>query len=300
MSYSRGIQLTALENMDRLLIKSMLGIISRNLAARWFDTDSGAVATLADADTADGFRALEQARRAGMRTIGLSSRPVSPWNHLLHKPAQSKDLLGILLEIDAAELIREGQRTSNSAANFEISRKSANLFEYFARSVRSGIVELRFAPGRSLMINHDTGEYSSALSINQITHLGLAAMQETQHGIGQAQHEWRIATRILPVGTLEDLIWQTMSAHGKTVLLPGVTPPIKLNRLPRLNHQLSSQEHVIAKHLARTSSDIASVMRATGSTREDVTAFVNAAFACHLLNEPVNVRVGILNAAIRA
>ncbi len=299
MSYSRGIQLTALENMDRLLIKSMLGMISRNLAARWFDTNTSAVAILADADTAEGFRALEQARRAGMRTIGLTSRPISPWNYLLHKPAQSKDLMSILVEIDAAELVRERQRTTSSAANFDATRKSANLFEYFARSVRSGIVELRFAPGRSLMINHDTDEFSSALSINQITQLGLAPMQETQHGVGQAQHEWRIATRILPVGTLEDLIWQTMKLHGRNALLPSVVQPVKLIRLPRLSNPLSTQEHAIAKYLARTSSDLNALIRATGGTREDVTAFVNGAHSCHLLGETISARIGILNAAMR-
>jgi hypothetical protein len=303
MPRNRGIQLAGLQNMDRLIIKSMLTLIAPHLDVRWHDAGAEAVVTLADADTTEGFKVLDQAKRAGGHTIGLSSRPLGPWMHLLARPPQTKDLLTILEKIDRHELAREAMRalahasgpaplkapgSGLSSEESVLLRKAGNFFDYLCRARKAGIVEVRFAPGRSVMCNHDTGEFVSAMSLNVLSGMALNTVQETAHGVGQAQHEWKIATRILPVGALEDLTWRVVSVHSGGIALPRMPSACKLARLPRLSEALSVEQMAIAKFLARCASDINATVRATGVSREKVVNFFNAALACDLVGATPN------------
>jgi hypothetical protein len=312
MLRTRGFQIVALQNLDRLLLKSMLGMLERHLNAKWFESALAPTVVFADSDHAEGFQALDSAKKRGICTVAISNRSSSSWHFTLRRPIQTRDLMTILNQIDgdqalAAQTHRAtSQNLAASAGRGTISqlaprnstpvpsdtallRKAGNLYQYLSARGPRTIVDVRFAPGRSLMFNHTLGEYCSAISQPQLVQLAVQSVQETAHGEGQANAEWTIAKRMLPARSIEDLTWQITLAHSAGVALPGVSDAgYLMSRLPRLSVSMPPAQLSMAKLLMRTPTTPTNLARSVGVPLTAAIDFCNAAFACGLLQNPTS------------
>jgi hypothetical protein len=307
MPRTRGFQLVALQNLDRLLLKSMLGMIERHLNAKWVETTLTPTVVFSDGDSAEGSQALDQAKRSGLIAIAVTNRAAAPWPYLFRRPMQSRELMTILNQIDADQAstaesyvrpastlfarsnLSSGNNahtllTPTSAQESALLRKAGNLFQYLVRGGPRTIVDVRFAPGRSVMFNHAAGEYCSAILPQQLVNIATQSVQETAHGEGQANAEWKIAKRMLPTHAIEDLTWRVTLQHSNGAPLQGVAESVhSLARLPRLQTALTPAQLSMAKMLTRTPANIASLARSVGVSLNEAIDFCNAAQACGLL-----------------
>lgn len=296
MARSRGFQIVGLLNLDRLLIKSMLGMVERHLSCRWVETVIDPTVVISDGDTSDGQQYLESARGRGLVAVALSTRSSVPWLYSLKRPTQTLELVKLLNTIDehlgrAAERVtkvapRETQRPEPMLAVREIDliRTAGNFFQYLSRRDVRKIVEVQFAPGRSIIINHLLGEYCSAIPTAKLLQLALTPIRETAHGDDQAGAEWKIARRILPAGSLEDLTWQIVSLHSNGKAFAGVAESVHtLSRLPRVKEMLTVEQLNMAKALMRQPSTAQQLARNVRVSANAAIDFCNAAWACGLL-----------------
>jgi hypothetical protein len=330
MARTRGFQIVALQNMDRLLLKSMLNMIERHLDAKWVETMLSPTVLFADSDTPEGFAALDNAKKRGVVTVAISQRATGPWAHVLARPVQTRALMTLLNQIDAqqslageAYVLQSAQKaqtslaeqatrqtnavsaraittraptdarqvtldsSSNSSTETLLLRKAGNLYQYLVRQSPGRIVDVRFAPGRSLMFNHALGEYCSAILPQHLISMALQPVQETAHGDGQANAEWSVAKRMLTVRSIEDLTWAVAMAHSGGVPLADVANASHaLSRLPRSTTALTPAELSMAKMLMRTPCNVATLARGVGVPLKQAVDFCNAAFACGLLRAP--------------
>jgi hypothetical protein len=298
MPRTRGFQIVALQNLDRLLLKSMLGMIERHLQAKWIETILTPTVVFSDGDTAEGSQALDSAKRRGLIAIAITNRASAPWPYLFRRPLQTRELMTMLNRIDAEQnntdnaqaqvlaLSTPARPATNalSVPDSALLRKAGNLFQYLVRSGPRTIVDVRFAPGRSVMFNHPSGEYCSAISPQQLVNNATQSVQETAHGEGQANAEWKIAKRMLPTHAIEDLTWRVILQHSNGAPLQGVADSVhSLARLPRLQTALSPTQLSMAKMLTRTPANVASLARSVGVTINEAIDFCNAAQVCGLL-----------------
>ncbi len=310
MPRTRGFQIVALQNIDRLLLKSMLGMLERHLNAKWLESVLSPTVVFADSDHVEGFQALDSAKKRGICTVAVSNRSSSAWNFTLRRPIQTRDLMAILNQIDLDQALAAENNKAVTLQNLSASafgsvsqiasrtpaealsdtallRKAGNLYQYLSARGPRTIVDVRFAPGRSLMFNHTLGEYCSAISQPQLVQLALQPVQETAHGEGQANAEWRIAKRMLPARSIEDLTWQVALTHSAGIALSGVNAAnFLMSRLPRLSVPMTPAELSMAKLLMRTPSTPSNLARSVGVPLAAATDFCNAAFACGLLQNP--------------
>lgn len=297
MARSRGFQIVGLVNLDRLLIKSMLGMVERHLSCRWVETVIDPTVVISDGDTSVGQQHLENARGRGLVAVALTGRSSVPWLYSLKRPTQTLELVKLLNTIDehlsrAAHRITkvvisepEPESAQLTVRESDLIRTAGNFFQYLARRDPRKIVDVQFAPGRSIMINHTLGEYCSAISSTKLLQMALAPVRETAHGDDQASAEWKIARRVLPVGSLEDLTWQIVSLNSNGVAFAGVSESVHtLTRLPRVKEMLSVEQLNMAKALMRQPSTALELARNVRVSNEAAIDFCNAAFACGLLS----------------
>ena len=100
MPRTRGFQVVALPNIDRLLLKSMLGMLEPHLSAHWFETALAPTVIFADSDHTEGFQVLNEATKRGVCAVAITNRPVSPWTYMLRRPVQTRDVLTVLNKIE--------------------------------------------------------------------------------------------------------------------------------------------------------------------------------------------------------
>lgn len=299
MAMPRGLQFVALANMDRLMLKSMLGLLERHLSCAWMESTVAPAVLFADAEHPLGPAAIERARQSGLITVAISAREQALAHHLLRRPLQTRDLLNALNAADAT--LREAMRRTNAelalnqspesaashahANDAHLLRRPGSLFDYLVRPGSRTIVDVRFATGKSVMFNHPGGEYASALSNTQLLAMAPQPVQETSHGSGQASAEWSVARRVLGPRQLEELTWQITIRYSEGKPLPSLPTGTnyKLSRLPRIPDALSPRQLSIAKLLTRSASDLPSIARACGAEPKEIIDFLNAAWACGLL-----------------
>jgi|GEM_PF-3366507 len=310
MPQTRGFQIIALQNIDRLLLKSMLGMLEPHLSAHWVESALAPTVIFADADHAEGFQVLSEASKRGICVVAITNRPISPWGSMLRRPVQTRDVMAILNKIDAEQVsAKENQRQQTANAeravvaphakvlaksrigpqlpDAELLRKAGNLYQYLTARGPRKIVDVRFAPGRSVMFNHSLGEYCSAISPPQLLKLAHQPVKETAHGDGQANAEWAVAKRMLPTRSIEDLIWQvTMQASEGVALEELVDARYLLTRLPRLSVPMAGSALSMAKLLTRTPTSVRDLARSADVPIAQAIDFCNAAFACNLLRSP--------------
>lgn len=296
-----------MENLDRLLIKSMIAMVERHLAASWVESTIWPNVVIADADTEAGRKALVQAQDANAITIALSTRENTGFAMTLSKPVQTRPLLEVLnasdsilraraFKQDIAERVKStafraqpvtALRVVREVAELKpaLAKRGGNLLNYLTQPQGRGIVDVRFAPAKSIMFNHVSDEYCTALSDAQIFGLAMQPVQETQHGIGQASAEWSIAKRVLATRILEDLCWRVVVQLSNGIALPEVEAMerFKLMRLPRLSVPFSSATLALAKLLTRNAVSLSEMQRTSGLGRADLVNFLNAAHSCKLL-----------------
>ncbi len=300
---SRSFQILAMQNLDRLLLKSMLGMAERHLTVRWVESMSTPSVVFADADTAEGFDALNNVKNRGAVPIALTSRQGSQWKHVLKRPLQARELLTLLNQITllypetsyqtpAPSALVSIERATVHAQESELLRKAGNLFDYLVRQGPRGIVETRFAPGKSVIFNHVDGTYLTSIPQAQLLSYALHSLQETAHGVAQATAEWNIAKRVLPERQIEDLAWQVVINHSHGKALPRVgNVPHGLSRLPRLStQQMTPTQLSMAKMLMRARLDVRALARNCGAAFEEAVNVCNALSACGLLTTPDEVR----------
>jgi len=309
MHPSRSYQLSAMENLDRLLIKSMIAMVERHLAASWVESSIWPNVVIADADTPAGRKALAQAQDSNAITIALSVRDDTGFAMTLTKPVQTRPLLEVLNASDSILRARAfkqdiAERVSSATIREQpitgmpviqeslepspaIAKRGGNLMNYLTQPHGRGIVNVQLSPGKSIMFNHTSDEYCTALSDSQIFALATAPVQETQHGIGQASSEWRIAKRILPARVLEDLCWRVVTQLSQGVALPEVAAMerFKMSRLPRLSVPFASSTLALAKLLTRNAVSLPEMQRTSGLGHADIANFLNAAHSCKLLQQ---------------
>lgn len=300
----------ALPNMDRLLLKSMLGMLEPHLSAHWVETALAPTAIFADADHAEGYQVLNEASKRGICAVAITNRPQSSWAFMLRRPVHTRDVMAVLNQIDAVQVgakETEGFQSANTEqphavsqaailsksriapplANAELLRKAGNLYQYLAARGPRKIVDVRFAPGRSIMFNHNLGEYCSAILPQQLLQLARQPVKETAHGDGQANAEWVIAKRMLPTRSIEDLTWQVAMQASDGVALQDLNDARYLmTRLPRLSVPMAGAELSMAKLLTRTPTSIRDVARSADVSMVQAINFCNAALACKLLQIP--------------
>lgn len=304
MAMPRGLQFVALANMDRLMLKAMLGLLERHLSCAWVESTVAPVVVFADAEHPLGPAAIEKGRQSGLLTIAISLSEQALGHHLLRRPLQTRDLLNALNAVDAT--LREAKRRSDAelalrnslqdGAGYTLTndahllRRPGNLFDYLVKPGSRTIVDVRFATGKSVMFNHPGGEYASALSNTQLLTMAPQAVQETSHGSGQAAAEWSVARRVLGPRPLEELTWQIIIRYSEGKPLPSLPAGTnyKLSRLPRIPDALSPRQLSIAKLLTRSASDLPSIARACGAEPKEIIDFLNAAWACGLLIQQVS------------
>ncbi len=310
MPRTRGFQIVALQNIDRLLLKSMLGMLEPHLSAHWVETAMAPTAIFADADHTEGFQVLNEASKRGICAVAITNRPVSPWAFTLRRPVQTRDVLTVLNKIDADQIsakekehlqavIAERARAASQAnvlaksriapqlPNAELLRKAGNFYQYLSARAPRKIVEVRFAPGRSIMFNHVLGEYCSAIAQQQLLQLAHQPVKETAHGDGQANAEWVVAKRMLPTRSIEDLTWQVTMQNSDGVALVELSDARYLmTRLPRLSVPMAGATLSMAKLLTRTPTNIRDLARSADVPSALAIDFCNAAFACNLLQIP--------------
>ncbi len=300
----------ALPNIDRLLLKSMLGMLEPHLSAHWVETAMAPTAIFADADHTEGFQVLNEASKRGICAVAITNRPTSPWTLMLRRPVQTRDVMTVLNKIDADQIsakekehiqsvIAERARAASQGsvlaksrigpviADAELLRKAGNLYQYLTARGPRKIVDVRFAPGRSIMFNHALGEYCSAILPQQLLQLALQPVKETAHGDGQANAEWTVAKRMLPTRSIEDLTWQVTLQNSDGVALEELNDARYLmTRLPRLSVPMAGAELSMAKLLTRTPTSIRDLARSADVPRSQAIDFCNAAYACALLQNP--------------
>ena len=310
MPRTRGFQIVALQNIDRLLLTSMLGMLEPHLSAHWVETALAPTAIFADADHAEGFQVLNEAIKRGICAVAITNRPVSPWAFVLRRPVQTRDVMTVLNKIDADQIIAKEREhlqgiiaeraVAASQANVlaksrigpplvdaELLRKAGNFYQYLSARGPRKIVDVRFSPGRSIMFNHSLGEYCSAISPQQLLQLARHPVQETAHGDGQANAEWEVAKRMLPTRSIEDLTWQVNMQVSEGVALAELGDArYLLTRLPRLSVPMAGAELSMAKLLTRTPTSIRDLARSADVSIAQAIDFCNAAFACNLLKSP--------------
>ncbi len=300
----------ALPNMDRLLLKSMMGMLEPHLSARWVETALAPTAIFADADHSEGCQVLNEASKRGICAVAITNRPQSSCAFMLRRPVHTRDVMAVLNQIDAVQVgaketqhvqaaITEPAHAVSQAAvlakkpiahqfpNAELLRKAGNLYQYLSAFGPRKIVDVRFAPGRSIMFNHNLGEYCSAISPQQLLQLAGQPVKEIAHGDGQANAEWVIARRMLPTRSIEDLTWQvTMQASGGVALEDLNDARYLMTRLPRLSVPMAAAELSMAKLLTRTPTSIRDLARSADVSIVQAINFCNAALACKLLQIP--------------
>lgn len=297
MPRSRGFQIVGLQNLDRLLIKSMLGMVERHLSCRWVETVIDPTVVISDGDTLAGQQQLDGARGRGLVAVAITARANVPWIYSLKRPAQTLELVKLLNSIDehlsrATQHIIKPNPVETSPIEAkpaplerELLRTAGNLYQYLSRRDPRKIVDVQFSPGRSIMFNHALGEYCSAIPSSKMLQLALAPIRETAHGDDQAGAEWKIARRILPAGSLEDLTWQIVSQHSGGLPLANVADAVHaLARLPRVKEMLSVEQLNMAKSLMRQPSTVHQLARNVRVGVDAAIDFCNAAFACGLLH----------------
>jgi len=317
MHPSRSYQLSAMENLDRLLIKSMMAMVERHLAASWVESSIWPDVVIADADTEAGRKTLAQAQDANAITIALSVRDDTGFAMTLNKPVQTRPLLEALnasdsilraraFKQDIAERVSSTTLPATPVEGLRVFRESlephpaialrgGNLMSYLTQPHGRGIVNVRFSPGKSIIFNHPSDEYCTALSDSQVISLAASPVQETQHGINQASSEWHIAKRVLPTRILEDLCWRVVVQLSAGVALPAVAEMerFKLSRLPRLSVPFTSSTLALAKFLTRNAISLPEMQRTSGLGRADLVNFLNAAHSCKLLQESSGLNTAV-------
>ena len=300
----------ALQNIDRLLLKSMLGMLEHHLSAHWVETALTPTAIFADSDHTEGYQVLNEAAKRGICTVAITNRPVSPWNFMLRRPVQTRDVMAVLNKIDADQLsAKENERLQTAVAernralvsasvlaksrigpalpDAQLLRKAGNFYQYLAARGARKIVDVRFAPGRSIMFNHALGEYCSAILPQQLVQLAQHPVKETAHGDGQANAEWAVAKRMLPSRSIEDLTWQVTRQNSEGVALAELNDTRYLMaRLPRLTEPMAGAELSMAKLLTRTPSNVRDLARSADVPLAQAIDFCNAALLCNLLQNP--------------
>lgn len=300
----------ALQNIDRLLLKSMLGMLEHHLSAHWVETALAPTAIFADSDHTEGYQVLNEAAKRGICTVAITNRPVSPWNFMLRRPVQTRDVMAVLNKIDADQLsAKENERLQSAVAernralvsasvlaksrigpalgDAQLLRKAGNFYQYLAARGPRKIVDVRFAPGRSIMFNHALGEYCSAILPQQLVQLAQHPVKETAHGDGQANAEWAVAKRMLPSRSIEDLTWQVTRQNSEGVALAELNDTRYLmTRLPRLTEPMAGAELSMAKLLTRTPSNVRDLARSADVPLAQAIDFCNAALLCNLLQNP--------------
>ena len=300
----------ALQNIDRLLLKSMLGMLEHHLSAHWVETALAPTAIFADSDHTEGYQVLNEAAKRGICTVAITNRPVSPWNFMLRRPVQTRDVMAVLNKIDADQLsAKENERLQSAVAernralvsasvlaksrigpalpDAQLLRKAGNFYQYLAARGHRKIVDVRFAPGRSIMFNHALGEYCSAILPQQLVQLAQHPVKETAHGDGQANAEWAVAKRMLPSRSIEDLTWQVTRQNSEGVALAELNDTRYLmTRLPRLTEPMAGAELSMAKLLTRTPSNVRDLARSADVPLAQAIDFCNAALLCNLLQNP--------------
>ena len=298
MARSRGFQIVGLLNLDRLLIKSMLGMVERHLSCRWVETVIDPTIVISDGDTPEGQHYLENARGRGLVAVALSARSNVPWLYMLKRPTQTLELVKLLNAIDehlgkasqrlTQAVVREPARPEPPRAitrESDLIRTAGNFFQYLSRRDLRKIVDVQFAPGRSIMINHVVGEYCSAIPAAKLLQLALMPIRETAHGDDQASAEWKVARRVLLAGSLEDLTWQIVSLNSNGMAFAGVADAVHtLSRLPRVKEMLSVDQLNMAKALMRQPATAQQLARNVRVSIEAAVDFCNAAYACGLLH----------------
>ncbi len=310
MPRTRGFQIVALQNIDRLLLKSMLGMLEQHLSAHWVETALAPTAIFADSDHAEGYQVLNEAAKRGICTVAITNRAVSPWNFMLRRPVQTRDVLAVLNKIDADHVSAKEKEQLQSASiernrvlananvlaksrigpaqsDAELLRKAGDLYQYLAARGPRKIVDVRFSPGRSVMFNHALGEYCSAILLPQLLQLAHHPVMETAHGDGQANAEWAVAKRMLSIRSIEDLTWQVIAQHSNGVALAELNDTRYLmTRLPRLTVPMAGAELSMAKLLTRTPSNVRDLARSADVPLTQAISFCNAAYLCNLLQNP--------------
>lgn len=310
MRRTRGFQIVALQNIDRLLLKSMLGMLEQNLNAHWVETALAPTVIFADSDHTEGYQVLSEASKRGICTVAITNRPISPWNFMLRRPVQTRDVLAVLNKIDADHVnAKETQQLQTASgernrvlpnanvvaksrigpapADAELLRKVGNFYQYLVVRGPRKIVDVRFAPGRSIMFNHALGEYCSAILPQQLLQLAHHSVMETAHGDGQANAEWVVAKRMLPSRSIEDLTWQVISQNSDGAALTELNDTRYLmTRLPRLTVPMAGPELSMAKLLTRTPCNVRDLARSADVPLTQAINFCNAAYACNLLRNP--------------
>jgi hypothetical protein len=299
MPQSLRFKLAELKNLDRLLIRSMLAMVEFKLTSSWVEsTTAGAELLIADADTPAGRVALLDAQGRGLITVALTEREVSPFTFSIRKPAQTKPLMD-MFNAAADLLLNSGphkqrmQRAGLGAVTQQnvpaVAKRGGNLFDYLSQPEGRGIVEVRFAPGKTVIFNHPLGEYCTSLSESQLLNLARLPIQETQHGMGQSTSEWNIAKRVLPTKSLEDLTWRILREMSGGLPIPAVENLqfLRLTRLPRLTQALGAEELGFAKFLTRNPVTPHDAQRACQLGPSRYFDFINAAYCCGLLETSV-------------
>ena len=309
MPRTRGFQIIALQNIDRLLLISMLGMLEPHLSAHWVESALAPTVIFADADQPDGPQVLNEASKRGICAVAITNRQTSPWDFMLRRPVQTRDVLAVLNKIDADQItakerehlqniiaeraVRAGQPNVlaksrvSSLVDTGLLRKAGNFYQYLSVRGPRKIVDVRFSPGRSIMFNHELGEYCSAILPQQLLQLARHPVKETAHGDGQANAEWAVAKRMLPSRSIEDLTWQLVTQVSEGVALEALNDArYLLTRLPRLSVPMVGAELSMAKLLTRTPTSIRDLARSVDVPIAQAIDFCNAALACNLLKSP--------------
>jgi hypothetical protein len=279
-------QIIALKNQDRVRLLSTLALIEAQLRARWIETIFNPHVVIADVDQHEGLSAVKAAITNGIQTIALSEQPMSLAHHTLKHPVTAKELLHVLNSLEERLLKPSisGQHRIVPKPEAQLLRKAHSLLEYLAQNEPSGIVEVRLGLGRSIMFNHNLKSYCSVLPLAALLASANLPIQEVAHGNGQAEAEWRLATKVLSPRPIEDLAWQMAIANADLQPKKQVLQAkLHLLRVPQTTAGLSRAQLSMASALKHKILSVAELAAVAGAAREEAANFCYAAHVCKLI-----------------
>jgi hypothetical protein len=282
-------QLVALKNRDRVRLTSTLALIETQLRCRWVETFFNPHVLIADVDQHEGLSATKTAIAQGIMTIALSDQPQSVAHYTLKRPLSAKTLLQALSDVqkrpqNTARMMKQPILSAPAPSESQMLRNAQNLLQYLSQDNPSGIVEVRFGLGRSIMFNHTLQHYCSVLPISALLASAHLPIQEVAHGNGQAEAEWKLASRVLVQRPIEDLAWQI--AIGEADRQPKkqlMHAKLHLKRLPETSIGLSRSQQSIAVVLKKKTLSVAELAVEAGAPTNEAANFCYAAHVCHLL-----------------
>jgi hypothetical protein len=287
-------QLIAFKNRDRVRLLSTLALIEAQLRGPLVETLFNPEVVIADVDQHEGLAAIKKAIAQGLITVALSEQAVSIAHYTLKRPLTAKDLLQTLTDIQnhPISLVRASRAMAEAVPakpavpkpDAQMLRNAKNLLQYLAQAKQSGIVEVRFGLGRSIMFNHALRSYCSVLPLSALLTSANLPIQEVAHGDAQALAEWKLASRVLTPRPIEDLAWQVAITHAELQPKKQVLQArLHLTRLPETSVGLSRTQRSMALALHQKILSVAELAMEVGTLKSEAANFCYAAHVCQLL-----------------